>query len=389
MYKIVFSPTGYGLVAKPLSEYNFNLSKEPRQTLISGEQSDETTDQDKVIIEYTPAVYKSEEDVVVTNLTQNNDVKIFESVDPEIATIDQNGRVTRVTDGSARIIVTGQYLKKGITVDVSETNEASYSIFDRWADGSLAKNVTDIIDTRIVGKDASAKNIFSTQNHTSQIYVRNTNCWAYGLDLTCISPWNSTGANTRAGTLISPRHIIFAKHYQISTGATVRFVMSDGTVVNRIMTAKQSIDETDITIGVLDSDVPAGISFAKIMPLNWVDYAPNLEERLPTLALDQQEKALINDINSFNVDSGIVGFRSPIDPQRSIFYEDKIGGDSGNPAFLIINNELAILTCWWFGGAGSGPNISYFKDQINSIMTSLGGGYQLTEIDLSSFTNFS
>lgn len=387
-YKIVFSPTGYGLVTKPLDEYNFNLSKEERVTLISGDEDNEYTDQDKLMIGYTPAVYKTEEDVVVQDITENNDVKEYESVDPEIATIDQNGKVTRVTDGEARIIVTGQYLKKGITVNVNETNEASYSVFDRWADGSLAKELTDAIDLRIAGKDTSAKTIFSTQNHSSQTYVRNTNCWAHGLDLTCISPWNSTGGHTRAGTLISPRHIIFAKHYQISTGATIRFIQEDGTVVNRTMTAKQSIAETDITIGVLDSDVPAGISFAKILPQDWPDYVPNIEERVPSLVLDQQEKALVNDVNIADVNS-LFGFRSPVDAQRSIFYEDKIGGDSGNPAFFVINDELVILTCWWYGGAGSGPDIAYFKDQINTIMTSLGGGYQLTEIDLNSFTNFS
>jgi hypothetical protein len=393
MLKVKFTNGAPKLKAKPLSDYNFNLTKQVRETLISGESQGETTDQDLVYVVYNPSVIKTEEDVFIDDITLNEDIKVFESRDTDIATIDQNGKVTRVADGTARIVVRGKYLAKGINVDVAQTNEPSYEIFDRYADGSLAKDLNDGVDLRIAGTTASeSKPIYSTQDHSGQNYVRNTDCWANDLDLTPISPWNSTGNNTRAGTLISPRHIIFAKHYQIATGATVRFIKSDGTVVNRTMTAKQTVstDGTDITIGVLDSDVPEGISFAKVLPDNWGDYLPNIDQRVPAFFTDQQEKALVADVNfAYDTTSELFRFRYPVDDKRLEYSETLIGGDSGNPAFFIIDDELVILSCWWYGGAGSGPNILKYKSDINSIMTSLGGGYQLTEVGLTSFTDYS
>ncbi|MEN9841224.1 MAG: hypothetical protein RL376_1024, partial [Verrucomicrobiota bacterium] len=70
------------------------------------------------------------------------------------------------------------------------------------------------------------------------------------------------------------------------------------------------------------------------------------------------------------------------------FYEEKIGGDSGNPAFLIINGQLVLLTCWTYGGGGSGTSVHNQKAAINTLMTTLGGGYQLTPVDLSAFPSY-
>ncbi|WAQ94057.1 hypothetical protein MAR_006528, partial [Mya arenaria] len=56
------------------------------------------------------------------------------------------------------------------------------------------------------------KKIFTLQDHGHKRYVRNPHCWAYPLDLTCISPWNSNQGNRKAGTLITPRHAVWAKH---------------------------------------------------------------------------------------------------------------------------------------------------------------------------------
>ena len=52
---------------------------------------------------------------------------------------------------------------------------------------------------------------------------------------------------------------------------------------------------------------------------------------------------------------------------------------------MIINNTAVLLTQWTFGGAGQGDEDAYYAPAINAAMTSLGGGYQLTEIDLTAF----
>jgi hypothetical protein len=86
---------------------------------------------------------------------------------------------------------------------------------------------------------------------------------------------------------------------------------------------------------------------------------------------------------SFNVN---VGENIPA-PYRD-FSEGLIAGDSGNPAFLIVNNELVVMTTWWTGGAygGGGPFVSNTQnyDAINQLINDLSPaeGYSLTDVDL-------
>jgi len=257
--------------------------------------------------------------------------------------------------------------------------------------------------------------IYSTQDHAAPTYVRNTACWAYDLDLTCISPWNSQQAEVRAGTLISPRHVAFAAHAKVQDGTTIRFIEADGTVVTRtVVTTLDHPDYVstpsaypDINIGVLDRDVPDSITFAKVLPGNWRDFLiPYLESGggyvpwpagpayykvwgIPTLTVDQEEKALVTDSWKMYVPpeqtNAIWDGATPLDATRLLFNETIVAGDSGNPICWIINDELVLLSVITNTGP-SGANFSYFKDAINTMMTTLGGGYQLTEVDLSGFT---
>lgn len=263
---------------------------------------------------------------------------------------------------------------------------------------TVETNATNAVLTRLKDKNSNvAKPIFSTMNHQSGVYVRNVNGWAYDLDLTSISPWNSAGGNHLAGTLISPRHIVFATHYQIPVGAKIRFITKDNLVVERTLVNKISKPYTemylpDITVGVLDSDVPSSINFAKILPENWGQYIDNYKmniyinpgNQIPCLALDQEEKALVKGV--FNLGDGGRSHFEQIakDPYKN-FSEDIIPGDSGNPAFMIIDNQLVLITIWTFGGGGSGTFMTGQKNSINEMMSQLGGGYQLTEINLSKF----
>jgi hypothetical protein len=150
------------------------------------------------------------------------------------------------------------------------------------------------------------------------------------------------------------------------------------------------VGTNDTRIGVLDSDVPETVTFAKVLPDNWIDYIPSIAFAVPTLYTDQQEKALVSHLDK-DLSASLIWFSVPAETytSRLALYETVVGGDSGNPIFLIINNELVLLTCWYYGGSGGGPNILTNKAAINAAMTTLGGGYQLTEIDLSEFPIYS
>ena len=265
----------------------------------------------------------------------------------------------------------------------------------------------------IAGKE---KAIFST--HTRPTYVRNVDCWAYGLDLTAISPWNSGGGfGIRGGTLISPRHIIFAAHWAdiFSVDETLEFVTQDNDVITRTISARSlyptyaTLSYPDIGVALLDEDVPSSITFVKVLPDDWEDYFPvpavppgySIFEsydvlrmlRIPLLITDQEEKALVLNTTTFGdrylypappaEPQATIYWEAPGDDARLLYYEAIVGGDSSSPVCMIINDELVLLAT--VGASSSGSSCTHFKDGINTLMTDLGGDYQLTEIDLSGF----
>lgn len=261
----------------------------------------------------------------------------------------------------------------------------------------MAYHLKNTVNGLLVGKDPTASlRLFTSQDHTTPVYLRNTGNWAvdHVQKLTCISPWNSDGSFTKAGTLISPRHVVFATHYTPALSSTIRFIAADNTVVTRTISALETIPVTgtlypDITVGLLDSDVSGSISFAKVMPNGWEAKLPNIiASRPPAIGTDQEEKLLVRaayEIDSTQPDA-LARFSYPSEQLYRLFYENLVGGDSGNPCFFLINGDLVLLTVWSTGGTGQGTSVSAFKTEINSAMTTLGGGYQLTEIDLSGFT---
>ncbi|OWF38018.1 uncharacterized protein LOC110466866 [Mizuhopecten yessoensis] len=265
---------------------------------------------------------------------------------------------------------------------------------------SMVHGVDDRLKrTEAAGTTANvSKPIFSKQDHTHKVYQRNPHCWAHDLDLTPISPWNSYGKTRKAGTLLSPRHAVWARHYSIRVNSTLRFVDRHNNVVDRRVIKTRALYTNasahqsflfghDMVIGLLDSDVPSTISFAKVLPRNFTVLMPSRERvRLPVFSTDFEEKALVADFS--NMRGTMASLIEPITTStRHKYYERKISGDSGNPSFFIIDDQLVFLFVFTFGGSGSGTSVQHNFNEINSIMEHLGGGYQLTEVDLSRFVS--
>lgn len=247
--------------------------------------------------------------------------------------------------------------------------------------------------------------VYTTQDHATPNYVRNADLWAvdFAQALTALSPWNSSTGPTKAGVLVSPRHVLFATHFTPATGCTIRFVAADGTVCDRTLSAVQSLTTTDapnyypdITVGVLDSDVDTGISFAKVFSAAAItNKLPDLNVYHPPAAgTDQEEKLLVRNWTNMPTTTGATAycaFQAPgssgDDVNRSAFYENFVSGDSGSPQFVFVNGDMVLLTVVTFGGAGAGTSVTAFTAAINAAMTRLGGGYQLTEVDVSGFAN--
>ena len=266
---------------------------------------------------------------------------------------------------------------------------------DNTRTGAAIWDAIASVDTQLVGRIPSQSlRIFSVQNHAATNYVRNTNCWAYSYDLTCTSPWNSSDGVFRTATLISPRHVLFAGHASVLPASTFRFVDNNNQVVERQLVGHKlhpTFNEKypDLAVGLLDSDVPTNqIGFAKVLPSNYAEYL-HTGRFIPTLCLDQERKALIYDLYQMlaPVSPITCSLAFPENMTRRNYYEAIGPGDSGNPSFLLLGGKLVLLTVWTSPkvGGGEGTSIVSFKDDINLMMSQLGGGYQLSEIDLSGY----
>jgi len=255
------------------------------------------------------------------------------------------------------------------------------------------------IDSPIVGlaADDSTKKIFSTENPNggvSPVYIRSKTCWAKNIDLSPASPWNSAFGTYFGGTLISPRHIVGASHAFPSNGSTLIFVDMENNCYTRTITTSQRVtttDTTDIQIGLLDSDLPSNISFCKVATFSLANIE-NSYASIPAIWLDQESKALIGEYwyygyLPFTV-SGIVfpqwmgGVRVSNNPQRALFWEGVL--DSGKPVSFVYNNQMILLFTFSVSDLSTfaaGGSISYYLNAVNSVMTSLGGGYTLSLFD--------
>lgn len=194
-----------------------------------------------------------------------------------------------------------------------------------------------------------------------------------------LTPMSLAGGN---GILVSPRHMLFATHYPPWVGYQAQFAGG----VTRTVTALESLPNTatnypDMTVAVLDSDVPASIHFAKVLPVNTLPSFSGY--RVPAVWMDGENKVLITDLSGPN--EGIIAGDTPNSvefPERWAKFEYATSGDSGSPVCLVHDGELVVLCLWTYGGTGSGAAITDFIEPINSAMANLGGGYALTTVDL-------
>jgi hypothetical protein len=210
-----------------------------------------------------------------------------------------------------------------------------------------------------------------------------------------------SGANwwQRGGTLITKKHVLFAKHFATSiiTGGTpLIFVDENNNVIRRNIISYANDTNTDISIALLNDEVPSNIKIAKVLPTNHTTYMNMLTGRILCVGLDQEEKALLKiyaGLVSYSPVSGIIyrnilainlnpASYAPEYSEYSSWTETVIVGDSGNPIFFIIDNELVVLSAWWTDTGG--PFITDRYDAVNALIDSLSpnGGYSLTPIDL-------
>lgn len=171
--------------------------------------------------------------------------------------------------------------------------------------------------------------------------------WTRGMDMSGVS-FN----DTRTATLITPRHVVMAKHYSRPAAAPVVFHDRSGKRIQRKLIGFEA-GAGDVMIGLLDEPVPANYS-PYPLPAVGGDASALLDR--PVIVSDQNRNLFVHRIAGFG--NGIVAFKH--EPQnRHGWSKNLVVGDSGNPSFLIVGSELVLLETHTTGGAGAGP---YYGD---------------------------
>jgi len=216
---------------------------------------------------------------------------------------------------------------------------------------------------------------------------RNENCWAYGIDISGASPWNSSEWGLKAGTAISRRHIIFAHHYQIPPGNTIKFIGTDNSTNIFTIVANKSLAGTDITIGLLSGDLPESVTPSYILPTDYGRFVGDAR-RLPMLFIDNEENARITDSNALPYQSKDSDGLVPVDAKRRLYFDAVVSGDSGGPKYFVCGNAV-ILACalhtYGTGASGRGPFVTFYRKRIQAVMDELCPGYTLRVFDMSTF----
>ena len=211
-------------------------------------------------------------------------------------------------------------------------------------------------------------------------FTPNEKFWLKGIDFSCASPWNDECGSTRAGTLISKRHIIFAKHFPLWKGVRILFVDQQGEICPCRIEATRPVGNSDIMIGLLDYEVTPNIHPAKILPENSAQYIGD-GRGLAIVTFNQSEKALLAECQ--HVSTNIVTSVPSDDRTWKRLGGRLETGDSGNPAFLLIGNEPILIYCLYTGGVGHGPAIHCRRREIQKVMDELCPGYKLECFDFS------
>ncbi len=168
------------------------------------------------------------------------------------------------------------------------------------------------------------------------------NNWTGGFDFTGVS-WN----DPRTATAISRRHVVMAAHFARSPSVPLVFHDRDGVAHRRQLTAITPLRGLgDIAVGKLDSPLPPGIAHYPLARPVDAGY------KRAVLVTDQAMTVAVHRIGPQRGRTVQLGYDPAIDRR---YWRNLVHGDSGNPAFIIHDGGLRLLTTFTTGGPGAGP----------------------------------
>lgn len=102
------------------------------------------------------------------------------------------------------------------------------------------------------------------------------NNWQSKADLSSMSVQNTWSNNGKGGGVaVSPCHILQSHHYANQLNKHLWFANSVGAMARRTLVAQTQVAGSDINVGLLNQDLPAGFTFARVMPSDWTMWLPS------------------------------------------------------------------------------------------------------------------
>jgi hypothetical protein len=253
-----------------------------------------------------------------------------------------------------------------------------------------------LIKLMIPGAD---RRLFSGFTQATFSWIRNPASWVRVFNWTGVAAGINGLGGVGGGTLISRRHVLLANHVPYPDRPfDIFFSNKDSRTFTYKVTNIQQVGSTDIAIGTLDKDADASLNVYKVLPDNWAQYIAKKTENfnslgvidiryafvLPALYTGQDKKVSTGDVVSISL--GIAAVNIPAFEPARAFGDGVRGGDSGNPIFAMLGDELVLLGAWYRGSTAAGevggfPWLISQKPAIEKII-----GQKLLVADMSGLT---